>query len=123
MTPEPWQEKRTLDQNRLLQAACTDLSRGLLWYGQRLSKDEWRWLICAAILKVKIVPGINYDGESAGVVTLGGSSRKLTKALGTDAITLAFHLGDRPEEYGQAADPVKWSDIVMLARGINPNEV
>lgn len=119
---EPWREMRSLEQNKLLQPACRDLSRGLTWYGQRLSPDEWRWLICAAILRVKIVTGISHNGEPAGVVTLGGSSRKLSKEQATEAITLAFHLGDAPWEYGQQGDPVAWGDAVCLARGINPND-
>lgn len=120
---EPWQSKRSLDQNKLLQAACSDLSRGMSWYGHRLSHDEFRWLICAAILRVKIVPGISHAGEPAGVVTLGGSSRRLNVQQCTEAITLAFHIGDAPWEYGQQGEPVKWSDKVCLARGINPNEL
>ncbi len=59
---EPWQQLRTLEQNDLLQPACRDLSRHLSWYGHKLSPDEWRWLICAAVLGVKIVPGINRRG-------------------------------------------------------------
>jgi len=121
---EPWQEMRTDEQNDLLQPACRDLSRGMSWFGHQLSQDEWRWLICAAVLKIKIVPGINRGEGSPGIVTLGGSSRKLNKAQATEAITLAFSIGDAPWEYEPTQrKQVQWCDKVLLARGFNPQEM
>ena len=120
---EPWMDRRSLEQNDLLQAACRDLSRCLTWYGHRLTQDEWRWLICAAIQRVKIVPGVNRGDGAPGVVTLGGSSRRLSRAQGTEAITRAFASGAAPWEYDPTqTQPVRWSDVVLLARGINPRE-
>ena len=116
---EPWLGYRTPEQNDLLQPACRDLSRSLKWQGYQLSQDEWRWLICAAVLGQKIVPGIN-----GGIVALGGSSKKLNKQQATDAITLAFEMGDEPWTYDPSQQtPVKWKErAVLLARGIKPDE-
>jgi len=115
---EPWQELRSLEQNDLLQPACRDLSTGLTWKGYRLSQDEWRWLICAAVLGQKIVPGIN-----GGIVALGGSSKKLNKQQATDAITMAFSIGDAPWEYDPSQQTrVKWCDVVRIARGLPPDD-
>lgn len=115
---EPWQEMRSLEQNDLLQPACRDLANGLTWKGYELSQDEWRWLICAAVLGQKIVPGIN-----GGIVALGGSSKKLNKQQATDAITLAFAIGDVPWEYDPSQQVrVKWGDTVRLARGLPPDD-
>lgn len=115
---------RTISQNDLLQAACGDLSTGMTWFGNRLSKDEWRWLISAAILKVKIVPAINTGDGGGGVVTLGGSSKKLSKEKCTEAITLAFAVGDAPWEYDRTnIARVKWGNAVRLARGMPDNEL
>lgn len=119
MTPEPWLEWRSTEQNRLLQPACRDLSRGLKWQSNgelvRLSVDEWRWLVCADILGQRAVRGIH-----GGVVMLGGSSRQLRKQECTDAITLIFSIGDMPWDYGlMDQGPVIWCDVVRAARGIS----
>lgn len=108
---------RTTAQNSLLQAACADLSRGLSWFGQRLSQDEWRWLICAAVLGVKVVPAIDQGDGPRGVVTLGGSSRRLTTAQCSEAITLAFAIGDAPWDYEPTQrSAVRWSETTTSAR-------
>ena len=115
MRVEPWSSWRSAEPNSLLQPACRDLSRGLIWDGQQLSPDEWRWLICADILGQKPARGIH-----GGVVLLGGSSRKLTKCDCTDAITLAFSIGDQPWDYGcHNQQRVQWGDVVRAARGIS----
>jgi hypothetical protein len=115
---EPWLGYRTPEQNDLLQPACRDLSQQITWKGYELSQDEWRWLICAAVLGQKIVPGIN-----GGIVALGGSSKKLNKQQATDAITLAFEMGDQPWTYDPSQiHAVDWCDAVKKARGIPLNE-
>lgn len=119
---EPWTEWRSTEQNKLLQPACRDLANGIMWDSQGaptfLTADEFRWLICADILGQKAVRGIH-----GGVVMLGGSSRQLTKQDATDAITLAFSIGDDPEAYGlKGQTRVQWSEIVCKARGISPND-
>jgi hypothetical protein len=115
---KPWQEMRTPEQNDLLQPACRDLSKCLTWKGYKLSPDEWRWLICAAVLGQKIVPGL-----TGGIVALGGSSKKLTKQQATDAITMAFEIGDQPWTYDPSlTQQVRWCDVICLARGIRPEE-
>lgn len=115
---EPWTEWRSTEQNSLLQPACRDLAEQILWDRMELSQDDWRHLICADILGQKAVRGVH-----GGVVMLGGSSRKLTKQDATDAITLAFSIGDDPESYGLIGQHrVQWSEIVCKARGISPND-
>lgn len=114
---EPWESMRSLDQNSLFQAACRDLSENLLWHGITLSQDDFRHLLSADILGQKAVPGVH-----GGVVMLGGSSRKLTKDDCTQAITLAFSIGDAPWDYGINQPRVKWGRAVCLARGFSPND-
>jgi len=115
---EQWTEWRSSEQNKLLQPACRDLADQLTWDGARLSADEFRWLICADILGQKAVRGVH-----GGVVLLGGSSRQLTKQDCTDAITLAFSIGDAPWDYGLVNQSrVTWSEAVAKARGISPND-
>lgn len=115
---EPWLGWRTQEQNDLLQPACRDLSKCLTWSGHTLSQDEWRWLIAAAVLGQKIVPGLN-----GGIVALGGSSKKLNKQQATDAITMAFEIGDQPWTYDPSQqEAVKWCPAVCIARGIPTDE-
>jgi hypothetical protein len=58
-----------------------------------------------------------------GFVMLGGSSLDLAKKECTEAIQLAFALGDAPWDYEPSQKrPVRWCDVVLLARGFNPND-
>ena len=118
---EPWEEWRSAEQNKILQPACRDLANGMMWESNGaptfLSADEWRWLICADILGQKAVRGIH-----GGVVMLGGSSRKLTKDDCSQAIMLAFSIGDAPWEYGLDQPRIEWSDSINRVRGRSPND-
>lgn len=89
-------EKRSLDQNALIWSILTDLSKQVKWYGQTLTKEEFKDLLTAGLKKQKAVPGI--DG---GFVMVGTSTSSMTKEEMSDLITLAHAFGD---ERG-----VKWS--------------
>jgi hypothetical protein len=89
-------EKRSLDQNALMWSCLTDLSRQVEWYGNKLTKEEFKDLLTAGLKKQKAIPGI--DG---GFVMVGSSTSKMTKEEMSDLITLAHAFGD---ERG-----VKWS--------------
>ena len=66
-----------------------------------------------------------YDkGEGApGFVMLGGSSLNLRKAECIEAITMALHIGDHPEEQRLNCKPVRWSDTVLLGLGFGPQDL
>lgn len=120
---EPWSSMMSRDQQKLFNAACGDLARGLRWHGNiRLSKDDYRHMISGTILGWRTMPGIDRGEGSAGWIMLGGSSLDLLKEDCTDAITLAFHIGDHPEEQRLTDPPVDWCDVVKLARGIAGDE-
>ena len=65
---------RSLEQNRRLWAMLRDLSRQVDWYGRKLSDEEWKSVMTAAMKKQDVVPGV--DG---GFVVLGQSTSKMTK--------------------------------------------
>ena len=90
------QEKRSQEQNALMWSVLTDLSRQVMWHGQKLTKDEYKDLLTAGLKKQRAIPGL--DG---GFVVLGSSTSKMTKQEMTDLITLAHAFGDERE--------VKWS--------------
>ncbi len=68
-------ETRSNEQNRRLWAMLTDISRQVDWYGQKLSPEDWKHMFTASLKKTRAVPGI--DG---GIVVLGQSTSKMTKA-------------------------------------------
>lgn len=89
---------RTLDQNAKLQPMCRDVAEQVVWYGDKLSVDDWRHMFVAAYRKEqRTVPGIN-----GGFVVLGASSKKLSKKECADVIEIIYAFG---AEHG-----VKWSD-------------
>ena len=90
------QEKRSQEQNQLMWSVLTDLSRQVMWHGQKLTKEEYKDLLTAGLKKQRAIQGI--DG---GFVVLGSSTSKMTKQEMTDLITLAHAFGDERE--------VKWS--------------
>ena len=76
-------ETRSVQQNARLWAMLTAVSQQKEWYGQRLSPEDWKHLFTAALQKARTVPGI--DG---GVVFLGQSTSKMTKAEMVDLQTI-----------------------------------
>lgn len=66
---------RSQEQNRRMFAMLTDVSRQVVWHGQKLSKEEWKDVFTAALKRQKVVPGI--DG---GFVVLGSSTSRMTVA-------------------------------------------
>ena len=90
------EQKRSTEQNALLWSVLTDLSKQVLWHGEKLTKEEYKDLLTAGLKKQRAIPGM--DG---GFVVLGTLTSKMTKQEMTDLITLAHAFGDNRE--------VKWS--------------
>jgi hypothetical protein len=77
--------KRTLPQNDRMWAMLTDLSKQLLWHGQRLSTEDWKQVMLASLKQeMRIVPNIHGDG----FVQLGRSSSDLSKEEMADLMTI-----------------------------------
>jgi hypothetical protein len=123
-----WQvrgESRMTDaQRRMFNAACGDLAQQVPWHGGiRLSKDDYRHMIAGTLLGWKFMPGLDMGDGNRGFITLGGSSLDLTKSLATDAITIAFTIGDDPSSQGLNCKPVRWCSAVCLGRWITDEKV
>lgn len=118
-TKEPWLDMLSTEQRKLLNAACGDLAEQINWHGNQLSKDDWRHMIAGTVLGWRMMPAIDRGEGAPGFIMLGGSSLDLRKSDCTEAITLAFHLGDCPEEQGLTCKPVRWCPVIRLARGIS----
>ena len=79
---------RSLEQNRLMWANLEDISQQVIWYGQKLHKEEWKDVLTAALKKQKIVPGIE-----GGFVVIGARTSKMTVAEMNELIELAIMFG------------------------------
>lgn len=66
----------------------TEVSKQVNWYGQTLSPDDWKHIFTASLQKTRAVPGI--DG---GIVVLGQSTSRMTKAEMCDLQTLIEAFG------------------------------
>lgn len=90
-------DKRTNDQNAKCWAMWSDLSDQVVWHGLKLSKENWKDVLTAALKNQDVVPGIQ-----GGFVALGHSTRAFTKEEMSMLIELTFAFGS---EHG-----VKWTD-------------
>lgn len=81
-------EKRSDPQNRLMWARLTELSRQVNWHGQKLTADEWKDVMTAALKKQRVVPGV--DG---GFVVLGQRTSQMPKAEMTELLDLIAAFG------------------------------
>lgn len=85
-------QKRSTEQNAKLWATLGDISRQVVWYGERLSPESWKDVLTAALKKQKTVPGI--DG---GFVVLGQSTSKMSVAEMSELLELALAFGAERE--------------------------
>ena len=88
LTLEIKREKRSNEQNRLMWAALSDISRQVDWYGETLSPDDWKHVLSASLRKQRAVPGL--DG---GFVVLGLSTSKMSKDEMSELLELALAFG------------------------------
>lgn len=95
-------KKRSTDQNRLLWATLRDVSEQVVWYGKKLSSDDWKQIFTAGLKQQQAVPGI--DG---GFVMLGSSTSRMSKREFSDLVELIHAFG--------AEHQVAWSDPAVAA--------
>lgn len=75
------EEKRSTPQNRLLWSRLGELSRQVVWHGQKLTDAEWKDVCSAALKRQKVVPGIE-----GGFVVIGSSTSRMTVAEMTEML-------------------------------------
>lgn len=79
---------RSLQANACMWAHLNDLARQVNWYGHKLTAEEWKWVVSAALKRQKVVPGI--DG---GFVVIGAPTSKMTVAEMGEMIELIQAFG------------------------------
>lgn len=81
--------RRTVDQNSKLWACLTDVARDVVWYGEKLTAEDWKTVFTAALRKTRVVPGI----EAASFVPLGMRTSDMTKEELSDLLELIQAFG------------------------------
>lgn len=79
---------RSLNQNRMMWANLEDIAQQVIWYGVKLTKEEWKDVLTAALKKQKVVPGIE-----GGFVVIGARTSKMTVPEMTELIELSTAFG------------------------------
>ena len=79
---------RSLNQNRMMWANLEDIAQQVVWYGVKLTKEEWKDVLTAALKKQKVVPGIE-----GGFVMIGARTSKMTVPEMTELIELSTAFG------------------------------
>ena len=79
---------RSLEQNRMMWANLEDIAQQVVWYGVKLTKDEWKDVLTAALKKQKVVPGIE-----GGFVVIGARTSTMNVAEMTELIELSTAFG------------------------------
>lgn len=67
--------RRSVDQNALLWARLGEISRSVVWYGQKLTAEDWKDVFTASLRKARVVPGL----DSGSFVPLGMRTSDMTK--------------------------------------------
>lgn len=81
-------EKRSDPQNRLMWARLGELSRQVNWHGQKLTPEDWKDVLTAALRKQRVVPGV--DG---GFVVLGQRTSQMSKSEMSELLELIGAFG------------------------------
>ena len=82
-------QPRSLDQNRLMWQRLTEISKQVIWYGERLSPTDWKDVFTASLRRLRVVPGI----DAGTFVPLGMRTSDMTKAEMADLLTLIEAFG------------------------------
>lgn len=88
-TTKPPSDLRTIEQNSLMWSLLDQISEQVVWYGEKLSAEDWKDVLTAALRGHRIVPGI----ERGTVVVLGLRTSKMNKARMGELIDLICAFG------------------------------
>lgn len=78
--------KRSVPQNDLMWSRLTEISQGVVWYGQKLTPDDWKDIFTASLRKARVVPGL----DAGSFVPLGMRTSDMSK----DELTALLDLID-----------------------------
>lgn len=84
---------RSSDQNALLWSLLGDVSKQVVWHGNKLTPENWKDVFSASLKKQKVVP--NLDGD--GFVVCGQSTSKMGKREFSELCELIYAFGAQHE--------------------------
>lgn len=67
--------KRSIPQNDLMWSRLTEISEHVVWYGAKLSPDDWKDVFSASLRKARVVPGL----DAGSFVPLGMRTSDMSK--------------------------------------------
>jgi hypothetical protein len=67
--------RRSNDANALMWARLTEIAQQVVWYGQKLSAEDWKDMLTASLRKARVVPGI----DAGTFVPLGMRTSDMSK--------------------------------------------
>ena len=85
--------RRSLDQNALMWSLLDQVSKQVVWYGQKLSSEDWKDVLTASLRRTRVVPGI----DAGTFVPLGMRTSQMTKQELADLIELIYAFGAERE--------------------------
>ena len=65
---------RSLEQNALMWAKLEEIANHVVWYGKKLTAEDWKTVLTASLRNTRVVPTIDGDG----FVPLGMSTSKMS---------------------------------------------
>lgn len=65
---------RSLEQNARMWAMLGEIAEQVVWYGKKLSAEDWKTVLTASLRQTRVVPTIDGDG----FVPLGMSTSKMS---------------------------------------------
>lgn len=80
---------RSLEANAKMWACLTDISEQVVWYGTKLTPDDWKDVLTASLRKARVVPGI----DPGSLVPLGMRTSDMTKKEMSNLIELIHAFG------------------------------
>lgn len=81
--------RRNLDQNALMWCLLGEISKQVVWYGVKLSADDWKDVLTASLRKARVVPGI----DPGTYVPLGMRTSDMSKGEMAELIELIMAFG------------------------------
>jgi hypothetical protein len=81
--------RRNLDQNALMWCLLGEISSQVVWYGAKLSADDWKDVLTASLRKARVVPGI----DPGTYVPLGMRTSDMTVPEMAELIELIMAFG------------------------------
>jgi hypothetical protein len=103
--------RRNLDQNALMWSLLSEISRKVVWYGAKLSADDWKDVLTASLRKARVVPGI----DPGTYVPLGMRTSEMTKAEFGELIELIYAFGSEQSVQFHEQGPRR--DLETIHRG------